>query len=131
MVAIRTTAGSLETPILLDGKMTVSEESLAALLEDANNRLAANFQKVLKFSQSMVSSLKAPLTLPPPSLAPFLREESKTAESAGNGTAANGATDKPVVSSKELKALVNRTSSQKKVPVIGKATVYSPVPQWF
>ncbi|KDO16949.1 hypothetical protein SPRG_17507, partial [Saprolegnia parasitica CBS 223.65] len=60
MVAIRTTANSMEIPIALNGKLMVDDEYLRWILAIANEKFEANVCKTQRFMAELSSSLIAP-----------------------------------------------------------------------
>ncbi|KDO23949.1 hypothetical protein SPRG_10645 [Saprolegnia parasitica CBS 223.65] len=60
MVAIRTTANSMEIPIALNGKLMVDDEYLRWILAIANEKFKANVCKTQRFMAELSTSLFAP-----------------------------------------------------------------------
>lgn len=64
MVAIRTTAFSLEVPLLLEAKNLVTNEGLKVLVHECNDRLIRNFSRIQRLLDALKKSEGWPAVLP-------------------------------------------------------------------
>jgi tRNA(Phe) wybutosine-synthesizing methylase Tyw3 len=64
MVAIRTTAFSLEVPLSLEAKTLVTDEGLKVLVDECNDRLIRNFSRIQRLLDGLKKSESWPMVLP-------------------------------------------------------------------